>query len=62
MGAGGKPGAGLRAPGPPLAELALRAGQNSGCVWAVVALQWGHDVMITSSAFRVCLCMQSGLL
>lgn len=50
MGAGGQPGAGLGAAGPPLAELALRAGQDGGGVWAVVTLQ--HMVSSQVSAFR----------
>lgn len=47
VGAGGQPGAGLGAAGPPLAELALRAGQDGGGVWAVVTLQ--H--MVSSQLF-----------
>ena len=39
MAAGGQPGARLGPPAPPLAELALGAGQDCGGVWAVVALQ-----------------------
>lgn len=38
MWTGGKPGTGLGPPRPPLAELALRAGQDGGGIWAVVAL------------------------
>ena len=60
MGAGGKPGAGLRAPRPPFAELALRAGQNRGCIWAVVALQC--NMSSPSGACSVCTCMHFGLL
>ena len=52
MRAGGQPRAGLGVTSPPLAELALRAGQNGGGIWAVVALQSSLQVSsILSLAF-----------